>query len=414
MEQPQVAKRRLVERIVPRPVRRLFRWMNFHLKEDGRAICRYAKTLPEEQRKAVIEHGKDYTTAGSKRNLPIGVRNVAASLIVGQCMWYFVCPALYRIPEVRDSSFGWFISGGLDKLFLKSDDLLFQTGGYSAGMSAQFAKGAAGSVMIGSVALAVELATDFSRSYIEGWTQKKYGIMADGCARACGQTRPFLSRYSSLEAYQKAISYVFRPWTIGTYNQIYSSIYGILGSIWRTGPQLAIVLTVGRAIDRFFKKIAEWTGLKRLADRIEADAAERENKAMGSIKGLMGERRFTALKVLLAAESRVFWKWNPFKPAVSMDEADRAAQVIADYEAVLRKQPPIADDAPICLETAERIAECAGRLESLFGAKRLKRFAPSFQEFASTAGESDGESVWKRNAAFGKVIAELQNERRLS
>ncbi|MCI0526329.1 MAG: hypothetical protein L0Y56_02585, partial [Nitrospira sp.] len=310
------SQKTLVQKTIPKPVRKLFRWMNFHFKEDGRLIYKMAKTLPQEQQEKVIEHGKNLTTVKSKKNLPRGVRNVAASLVVGQGMWYFVCPALYKIDAVRESRLGWVVAGGLDKLFLSADKLLYQTGGASADISSRLVDLAPKTFAVGLGILALELATDFSRCFIEYWSQKKYGLVADGAARAYGQVRPFPLRYSSLEAYQKMISYAVRPWTIGTPDQLFSSIYGIMGSIWRTTIQLGLVVTAGRAADAFFKKISEWTGLRKVAKGIEDKAGEREGKLLGSIKEAMGEEKFIALKLQLSAESRRFWSWNPLRPAL--------------------------------------------------------------------------------------------------
>jgi hypothetical protein len=414
------ARKRLAEHI-PKPVRIPFRWMNFHFSENGRAICDFAKTLPEDQRKAVIENGKDLTTARSKKNLPRGVRNVAASLVVGQGMWYFACPALHGIDAIRNSPLDWPLAGGLDKLFLSPENPFFTTGGASH----QFAQGAAaaygGSRLIGALTLAGELATDFSRCFIEYWTQKRFGVMADGAARAYGQVRPFPVRYSSLEAYQKMIGYALNPTAIGTPKQIFSSVYGILGSIWRTGPQLAIVCTVGRAVDFLFKKIAEWTRLAKLAKRIYEEAAEREQKAFAAIRGIVGEERFTALKVRIAAESKTMWKWNPFKPAVSMKEAEDAAHVIADFNALQARitTNPIGDDnIPGHLSFIHEMGVCAGALFRALGTRKLAKYAPAYSNYldlSENRPEDLSNSEWRTrlSVAFGNVATELQTEREL-
>ncbi len=412
--QAPASKRYLSERVFPRPVRKAFRWMNYHFKEEGHTINRFAKTLPEEQRKEVVELGKQFTTAHTKGNFPRGVRNVASSLVVGQCMWYFVCPALYRIDAVRESPFGWLAAGGLDKLFINADDPFFQTGGYSAQVANQAAAYAGGSVTLGAIALAGELATDFSRCFIEYWSQKKYGVMADGAARLYGQVRPFPMRYSSLEAYQKMISYALRPWTIGTPQQIYSSVYGILGSIWRTGPQLAIVITVGRAVDKFFRKMAEWTGLSKVAKRIVDDAKERQQRAMDSIRGIVGNHKFTALRLQLAAESKTFWKWNPFREALRHEEANRASTAISDFESA-RARVEAADEASAS-EFRKEIAGIAARLEAIYGKKRMDAYAPSFAYYRKVEGEEAQDEY--RHAVrlagiLGEAVAELQAVREL-
>jgi len=413
-----IGKKTLVERAVPKPVRKAFRWMNYHFKEEGQVINSFAKTLPPEQKKEVVELGKNFTTAHSKGNFPRGVRNVASSLVVGQCLWYFVCPALYRIDAVRESPFGWLASGGLDKLFINADDPFFQTGGYSAQVANQAASYAGGSVALGAAALVGELATDFSRCFIEYWTQKKYGVMADGAARAYGQVRPFPMRYSSLEAYQKIISYALRPWTIGTPQQIYSSVYGILGSIWRTGPQLAIVITAGRAVDKLFRKIAEWTRLSKLAKRIVDDAKERQARAMDAIKNIVGEQKFTALQLQLAAESKTFWKWNPFRPALTHAEADRASAAIADFESLRAKAAPLEAESGGEGEDYRRKISCiAARLEAVYGSKRMKAYAPSFgyyrrAESEEVAGGEPGDSA-RLAGILGEAVSELRTAREL-
>ncbi|MEW6722890.1 MAG: hypothetical protein AB1324_06530 [Candidatus Micrarchaeota archaeon] len=412
-------KKTLVQRAVPKPVRKAFRWMNFHFSEEGRLINKMAKTLPEEKRDAVVEQGKDMMTARSKKNFPKGARNVAASLVVGQGMWYFVCPYLYNNFEaVRESPAGWLVSGGLDKLFINADEHLFQTGGYSHGVAANAARAASGSVALGAAALTLELATDFSRCFIEYWTQKKYGIVADGAARAYGQVRTFPVRYSSLEAYQKMISYALRPWTIGTYNQVYSSVYGILGSIWRTGPQLAVVLTVGRAVDKLLHKISEWTGIGKIAKRIHDGAEAREKRALEAIRELAGEVKFTALRLQLAAESKTFWKWNPFRPALRLSDAERAAEAISDYREAASSPDPLGT-TELRLAHITKIGECAGRLESVFGTKKLGRVAPSFGAFAELMDSpevraAEEGTIPKIRESFEAVLTELEGERKLT
>ncbi|MFH1685737.1 MAG: hypothetical protein ABH983_05540, partial [Candidatus Micrarchaeota archaeon] len=123
-------RKTLVQRTVPLPVRKTFRWMNFHFSEKGRVINSLAKQLPEDQKKEVLEHGKNLTTAQSKKNLPRGFRNVLTSLVIGQCVWYFACPAFSEMARQNDlhPAITWIGGGGLDKLFLAADSHLFQTG----------------------------------------------------------------------------------------------------------------------------------------------------------------------------------------------------------------------------------------------------------------------------------------------
>ena len=179
-------KRPAVERVVPKPVRSLFRTMNFHGTEHGRVIYHVAKKLPPEEKAQVIEAGKKFCVARSKKNSPRGVRNVLTSLIVGQGMWYFGCPMLAKIPGIQDTALGWFAWGGSDKLFIASDQIFFHTGGFSSTFAGQLADKAPKTMAVGGALLAIELATDFSRCWIEYYTQKKWGIVADGAARAYG------------------------------------------------------------------------------------------------------------------------------------------------------------------------------------------------------------------------------------
>lgn len=402
--------RNWVQKTFPKPVRRLFRWMNYHFSEHGTLIHRMAKTLPEEKREAVNEHGKDLCTARSKKNFPRGVRNVMASLIVGQGMWYFGCRYLEQMEFFRDSSLGWLFWGGSDKLFLASDQHLYDTGGHNAAMMARIAGAIPRTAFFGSLLLAAELTTDYIRSYgIEYWTQKRTGLVCDGAARAYGQVRPFFVRYSTIETYQKIISYMVRPWTIGTPDQIYSSTFGAIGSTWRTGPQVLLLLTVGRALDWLLGKLSKLTGLRKTAEKIVNGAAERERRHFEAIRDLAGERRFMALRLQLAAESRTMMKWNPFRPALSAEKAEQAADVVLRHAALDANGPRE--------EYAAGLDACARDLEAIYGRKKLHKYSDSYRrlrELASAESPGGKGALDEHAEVLGRVVSELQSERELS
>ncbi len=440
MNPQNIQKRRPVERIVPKPVRSTFRWMNFHFSEKGRAIYHFAKTLPPDRQKDVIELGKQLRVAEAKANVPRATRNVVTSLLVGQGMWYFVCPLISQIPHMRDSALGWLAWGGSDKLFVSPEQIISHTGGYSTSFAAQLADKAPKTVGFGAAMLAIELITDFSRCYIEYWTQKKYGIAADGVARSYGQVRPFLARYSSIEAYQKIIGYVLKPWTIGTPQQIFSSIQGFMGSLWRTGPQLAVVLTVGRALDALLGKISLVAGIRKIADRIVDDGRKREEAALQAIRGIVGDGKFTALKFQLAAISRSCWKWNPFTPVLAFEKAELAVKAVSAHAALAKEIAGCtSDDKAGDMHTG--LAHCRLDIFCAFsrkgwhrsdgklrlnqtdldqivasGRKTLMEY-PSFVEsekcWSQYSSELSMESLTAVNAAFGRLLTELQAERQL-
>lgn len=376
-------------------IRKTFRKLNFHVTEEGKVIRHFAKKLPPEERKEVLVAGEKYCAAKAKKNLPRGTRNVITSLVIGQGMWYLVCPIISHIPGIRDSSLGWLAWGGADKLFLEADNLLYTTGGFSTTFAKQIALSIPSTAAIGSGLIAAELIADFSKCWVEYWTQKKYGIVADGVARAYGQTRPFMVRYSSLEVWQKAISYALKPWTIGTPRQIFSSMQGILGSLWRIGPQLAIVITLGRAVDKIFKKIAEWTGLKRIADRIRESGEKAEEAAMQKIKEVLSPEKFLALKYMLAAESRKTWKWNPFRPALSVEKAEKASQATVQFE-----------NGDI------GFGECFDEMNHIFGKRPLKRI-PDYRVLTELTAHEE----WDADIAdyhLSRMLDVLQTVRELS
>jgi hypothetical protein len=394
-----------VQKIFPKPIRKLFRTMNFHFSEHGRVINRFAKTLPPDQRKQVVEQGKQFCVARSKKNVPRGFRNVAASLAIGQGMWYLGCPLLSEIPGIRDSALGWFAWGGSDKLFIASDQIFFTTdmvGGYSSNFAAQLAAAAPKTLAVGAATLAVELGTDFSRCWIEYWTQKKYGIVADGAARLYGQSRPFPVRYSSFEAYQKIISYIIRPSTIGTANQIFSSVQGFMGSFWRTGPQLGLVVTLGRAIDRFFSAISHFSGLRKLCNRIKNNAQEKENQNMQEIEKIVDPEKFLALKYMLGADSRKTWKWNPFKPALSYSDAVKLSKLASEY----KKMNDPASSAEEPAKSSEKTLRHICEVENLLGKKNLQKI-PEYRELNSTTDEA------QLCPLFGKLLDALGKEREM-
>jgi hypothetical protein len=416
--------------------------MNFHFSEKGRAIYHFAKTLPPDQQKDVIELGKQLRVAEAKANAPRATRNILTSLIVGQGMWYIACPLLSHIPHIRDNALGWLAWGGSDKLFLSPEQLVSHTGGYSTSFAAQLADKAPKTVAFGGAMLAIELVTDFSRCFIEYWTQKKYGIAADGCARAYGQVRPFLVRYSSIEAYQKMIGYALKPWTIGTPQQIFSSIQGFMGSLWRTGPQLAIVLTAGRALDALFRKISPIAGIRKMAERIVEDGRRREETALQAIRAIVGDEKFNALKFQLAAVSRSCWKWNPFTPVLTMEKAEMAAKVVSAHAAFEKKAAECAGMTRhaaaamhgdlldcrmdlLCAFSRKGWHRSDGKLrldqsrldQIVASGKKTLWKVPSFMEFEKCwmqySDAPSRDSLAAANKALGRLLAELQAERQL-
>ena len=419
----QKRKRPVVERIFPKPVRKLFRTMNFHFTEHGRVIYHVAKKLPPEEKAKVVEAGKKFCVARSKKNFPRGARNVASSLIVGQGMWYIGCPLLSQIPGIRETPLGWLVWGGSDKLFIASDQIFFHTGGFSSEFASHLAAGSRKTVAFGGAMLAIELATDFSRCWIESWTQKKWGIVADGAARLYGQSRPFPVRYSSFEAYQKIISYILRPWTIGTPQQIFSSIQGFMGSLWRTGPQLLVIGTVGRWVDKFFKKVSEWTGLRKLANRIKESGEKGEKAAMETIEKAIGSDKFLALKYMLAADSKKTWKWNPFKLALSEEKAVEAVRITREFDDVqdMLTKTKIAADSDyrkIKDEFLERLNECVKGITEVFGRRTLARI-PEYADLSEMMRAReifDVEISLMESASdkFSKTLEFLQTERQLA
>ncbi len=402
-------RKTFIQKTIPAPIRKTFRWMNYHFSENGRIINSFAKQLPQEQRGQVVEHGKNLTTARAKKNLPRGFRNVMTSLVVGQCMWYFACPAFSELARQQDlhPAVTWIGGGGLDKLFLAADSHLFQTGGQSEILSNQIVAAVPKTFVVGLAALGLELATDFSRCFIEYWSQKKYGLVADGAARLYGQTRPFPVRYSSFEAYQKIASYIVRPWAIGTPNQLFSSVYGILGSVWRTTIQLGIVVTVGTRLDRFFKKISQWTGLDRFSERIKKVAAKKEENAINAIRDIVGEEQFLSLQYRITAESYSFWKWNPFRPALSWEKARQAAALTLEVE---KLQEEIGKTT--LPETSEylrsELLNTRRRMADIFNRKYLKR-AGCLDKM-----DADGGEIKKDIETVRTMLEVLRTERELN
>ncbi len=417
-------KRPAVERVFPKPVRSAFRTMNFHFTEHGRIINHVAKKLPPEEKAEVVEAGKKFCVARSKKNLPRGARNVLTSTIVGQGMWYIGCPLLSHIPGIRESGWGWFAWGGSDKLFLFHDDLLYTTGGFSSDFAGHLAARTPATIAIGLGLFAVEIISDTARGFIEYWTQKKYGIIPDGLERLYGQSRPFMVRFSTFEIAQKIISYMIKPWMIGTPQQIYASVQGFMGDYWRGGPQVLLLLTVGKKLDQFFKKIAEWTGLSKIGKRIKESGEAAERAAMETIKSVLGQDRFLALRYMLAAESRKTWKWNPFKYAISMEKAEKAVKITKEFDDVKRTlaEAKIATDSNYRKakdEFLERLYGCMDGLTDVFGKKELARI-PDYADLAEAmrAREllEDAEIPLLERASdkFSKTLEFLQAERQLA
>jgi hypothetical protein len=399
-------KRPITKRIIVKKVKNLFRTLNFYFREDGAIINKIAKELPPAERKEVLEYGKQLCAVRAKKDAPKAVRNVVTSAIVGQGFFYVFCPYLSQIPEIKDAPIlRWLVGGGADKLFLYADEHLYQTSGYGTDLSQQLTDRIPHTVGIGSALVALEIAADFSKCWIEYWLQKKYGIMPDGVARAYGQARPFAVRYSSLEAYQKIVSYTLRPWTIGTPKQIFSSILGITGTLWRIGPNLAIVVTIGRLIDKLLSKISNIIKLSEIAKKIVIKAKEEEEKILSKMQMILGEKKFMKLQYMLAAESRTVWKWNPLSPALSSKKADELVELTYYFYEI--KDKVLGSHKEEASQYRELFDEQVNRLEMIYGIRRLKRFS-TYHEIKEI---KDINEAVKR---FDTLLEELRTERQLS
>jgi hypothetical protein len=224
-------------------------------------------------------------------------------------MWRIVCPALYAIPAVRESpTLSFILSSGSDKLFISPERIL-QSGGHNADLAHELSAGLPKTVVVGLAVLGVEVVLDLTRCVGEYYLQKKQGVIPDGVARAVGQTRPFIFRFSTLEAYQKIIGYAAQPWKIGTPEQIFSSIQGSLGSIWRGLPQFGLVLAVGKHVDNFLKWISQKTGLDKIASKWEEEAKKKQEDALKAISNIVGDNNVKILRAMLEAEEK---RTNPF------------------------------------------------------------------------------------------------------
>ncbi|MFH1394152.1 MAG: hypothetical protein ABIH29_04695 [Candidatus Micrarchaeota archaeon] len=412
------SKRPFVEMAFPKPVRKAFRWMNYRFNEHGSVIHTLAKSLPEEQKAQVDEHGKRFCAARLKKNVPMGFRTVLTSLVIGQGMWYLVCPWLSHQPGIENMATlpRWLLTGGLDKLFLTHEGLLYHTDGYSRDFALGLASRVPQTVGVGLALFAAEIATDFSRCWIERWQQKTWGILPDGAARLYGQARPFPVRYSSLEAYQKIISVALRPWALGTPAQIFSSITGIFGSIWRTGPQVLLVATLGRGLDKFFKKAAGWTRLSKIANKIFEAGKKEEEKALEDIRKAVGNKKSVALDFMLAADSKLLFKLNPFRQGITLENAEKAAEITLRgtelEEYLLTTACGDRHLIDVQLEFRKTLAECLVGVDDIFGKKALAK-VPDYQELMELMDrpEWDNSSIGDMHEAAELLGATLENLR---
>lgn len=322
--------------------KRAIRFLNFHFSEDGRTIYRFAKErekyqlkqgmnkeVVEKQTLEIIEEGKKLIAARSIKNIPNGIRYTATSVLVGQAFCWGIAPVLanhiHYNPNSFTSSLGAFlIGGGSDKLFLTDpENPWIHTSTINTMLAKNLAAKIGATTTIGMLALGVELSLDFARAYIsEYWSQKKYGIVPDGLAAAYGQDRPIAVRFSTFEVYQKILGYVFNPISfIGTQNQIFTSIQGSLGSLWRMFPQMGIVATAGPWIDKKLEGFSKKTGLRTYADAFETKYAEIENESLERIDEIVGVQDAVVLEIMREKERETFFKLNPFKPSLTYEDA---------------------------------------------------------------------------------------------
>ena len=292
---------------------RSYRIVRLRSREDGSVIYAFANKLPFSEKEALLNLGQQLVGTRFKKNLPSGVREVLVSTLLGQGIWFGLCPLLAEIPHITESWPGWLLWGGSDKWFISPDQLLLTSGGYSTKNAYEIASAIPSTLKWGGGLLTLELALDYARTFTEYWSQKKYGLVTDGVARAWGQNRPIYFRWSSFEVYQKLIGYLLKPGAVGTPSQIFSSLQGISGSLWRMGPNLALLVMFGSELNRLAQKLSEIVGLAGLIDRHQAKYQSKEDLILQQMADLLGETRFVLLTQILETEAQTTWKWNPFK-----------------------------------------------------------------------------------------------------
>ncbi len=408
-------------------VKRGWAWLTSRLADDSLLVLKAAKKLSPAARAHVHEAVLERRVGQSLRDLPRTTRDVVNSFMVGQVPWYFIGPSIpHYFPGIRETPYRWWV-WGLDKLFLAADKHTYETPGLPWENATLIAQALPKNKLVGGVLLAGELATDMSRAVIEYWAQRKTGIFADAAARAYGQSgRPFWLRYSNLEWYQKAISYAVRPDTIGSYEQIRSSVGGIMGSLFRTGPQLGAIL----ALHAFLKKhqLYKYTpggwaesGMVRLFPGMQKKGRERIRNAEKNLSELFERRAWRTLRLQLNAQRRSLNPFYVFRPALTEEQAGHLAdgqeQMVYAYMAYRharklteQSEPEPADASVETLpESAgvqssieqqrllflNHVAQSQKHLETAAGKKAEK--LPELKALKKAAGEFNGELPQMRN-----------------
>ena len=280
------------------------------------AVDRNEKLSPQEKKKAK----KLIVSWRQGRNGEIFLRRCGEatnSFVMGQVPWYVIMPGVSQaFPGIRKSPLRW-VMWGLDKLFVNAKSNLYETPGVSwenaSIVADNVTKQFGNNKGVGMSLYGLELATDLSRILIEYWSQKKYGAIADLWAYAFGQDRAPFFRYSNLEAVQKIMNLAANPDVLGTTEQYRSSIGGIGGSLFRTGPQLgAIVLAMTLVkkynLDRYTPSGVVKTGVDAAIGGNLELAMKRRIKAEKELKSIFGEN-WDALKLQVQAERA---NTNPF------------------------------------------------------------------------------------------------------
>lgn len=368
-------------REIARKVGRGYFWLSTRFSDQSLLILKSSKKLPKEIRSKIDDAVLERQVGLSMLRLPRNARHVVNSFFVGQVPWYFVGPAIPALfPGIRESPLRWTI-WGLDKLFVASDKHIYETPGIAWENATIMAQVLPKNKLVGGLLLAGELATDFSRAFIEYWAQRKTGLMADVVARTYGQAgRPFPLRYSSFEAYQKIISYLARPHTIGSYEQIRSSIGGIMGSLFRTGPQLAAILALHNFLDKH--QLHKYTpgglvesGLKKMFPKMQETGRKKVLEARRELAEHFGRSNWRKLRLQLIAQQRSLWPFFIFRWALTEKEAelfDESKQHLLKAYLVYRGARLQKELEPPLTEFSKHLKKSAEKLEELLGKKARK------------------------------------------
>ncbi|MBD3209930.1 hypothetical protein GF318_00960 [Candidatus Micrarchaeota archaeon] len=130
---------------------------------------------------------------------------------------------------------------------------------------------------------------------------------------------------------------------------------------------------------------------------------------MQAIEKVLGPEKYLALKYMRAADSGKTWKWNPFKPALSVEKAADLTNRFNELVARVASRENLREEKDAFRKQLE---EALKDVTDIFGRRHIRRM-PEYKT-ARESITSGGPGLHEACDDFSALLQELQAERELS